>query len=223
MLGFCIGPDRRARVGRLAQLVRALRSHRRGHRFESCAAHYWPVQYLTIPGENSVFFGDCVVSAPCVRRDAIPCNCLHRRVLLVRYVGFCSSVSAALKASCDSVSEVMIAAHEVVLCGHRGRVPRPCCRLVGWIPLDPIGDARRTEILEQPRPRLAAGPKDHLLQRGAEIRPGSPLGCHRHHEQRIGVGAVKGFVQHRPEIGDDRHHAHGVLPAVVLRFRAPCL
>ena len=28
------------RIGRLAQLVRALRSHRRGHRFESCAAHY---------------------------------------------------------------------------------------------------------------------------------------------------------------------------------------
>ena len=27
------------RIGRLAQLVRALRSHRRGHRFESCAAH----------------------------------------------------------------------------------------------------------------------------------------------------------------------------------------
>ena len=26
-------------VGQLAQLVRALRSHRRGHRFESCAAH----------------------------------------------------------------------------------------------------------------------------------------------------------------------------------------
>jgi len=25
--------------GQLAQLVRALRSHRRGHRFESCAAH----------------------------------------------------------------------------------------------------------------------------------------------------------------------------------------
>ena len=27
------------RAGQLAQLVRALRSHRRGHRFESCAAH----------------------------------------------------------------------------------------------------------------------------------------------------------------------------------------
>ena len=26
-------------LGRLAQLVRALRSHRRGHKFESCAAH----------------------------------------------------------------------------------------------------------------------------------------------------------------------------------------
>ncbi len=26
-------------VGRLAQLVRALRSHRKGHRFESCIAH----------------------------------------------------------------------------------------------------------------------------------------------------------------------------------------
>jgi hypothetical protein len=28
-----------SRFGQLAQLVRALRSHRRGHRFESCAAH----------------------------------------------------------------------------------------------------------------------------------------------------------------------------------------
>ena len=26
--------------GQLAQLVRALRSHRRGHRFKSCIAHY---------------------------------------------------------------------------------------------------------------------------------------------------------------------------------------
>ena len=42
MLGFSAGPVRRARAGRLAQLVRALRSHRRGHRFESCAAHSWP-------------------------------------------------------------------------------------------------------------------------------------------------------------------------------------
>ena len=38
MLGFSIGSERRC--GRLAQLVRALRSHRRGHRFESCAAHF---------------------------------------------------------------------------------------------------------------------------------------------------------------------------------------
>ena len=39
-------------LGRLAQLVRALRSHRRGHKFESCAAHFFinsADQRLTIP------------------------------------------------------------------------------------------------------------------------------------------------------------------------------
>ena len=42
MLGFCTGPVLRARAGRLAQLVRALRSHRRGRGFESPAAHFLP-------------------------------------------------------------------------------------------------------------------------------------------------------------------------------------
>jgi hypothetical protein len=35
--------SRESSVGQLAQLVRALRSHRRGHRFESCAAHWFTV------------------------------------------------------------------------------------------------------------------------------------------------------------------------------------
>ena len=78
--------------------------------FESYIAHYTIVHYLTILGENHGFLGDCVVSAPNVRRAAIPCGYLLRRFLRLNCAGIC----AALKAPGDRVSKVVIPAHEVV-------------------------------------------------------------------------------------------------------------
>ena len=55
---------------------------------------------------------------------------------------------------------------------------------------------------------------------GTEIRPSSPLGCHRHHERPC-IGTVKSVVQLGAEFRDDRHHANSLFPPVVFRFRTP--
>ena len=64
-------------------------------RFDSGPVHCHFVHYLTILGENHGFLGDCVVSAPIVRRFAIPCNCLLRRLLRLKCAGICAALCAA--------------------------------------------------------------------------------------------------------------------------------
>ena len=54
--------------------------------------------------ENYGFLGDCCVSAPNVRRAAIPCGSLHRRKMRLSCTGFCSSERRSCRASRDSHS-----------------------------------------------------------------------------------------------------------------------
>ena len=62
----CLGP------GRMAQLVRALPSHGRGHRFESCYAHQVKAQVNCSPIEQGRLLGHPSLPAVAARPDATP-------------------------------------------------------------------------------------------------------------------------------------------------------
>ena len=95
---------RKRRRNTTGRVVESRPSGRRGRTFESCRPDYTGVHRPCNLRENYGFLGDCCVSAPNVRRAAIPCGSLHRRKMRLSCTGFCSSERRSCRASRDSHS-----------------------------------------------------------------------------------------------------------------------
>ena len=154
-------------------------SHRRGHRFESCAAHLpsfknWRDSRGTRgnPSGGRGFWRFVRLhAAGCGRlRSRISrCNGCAFRVALRRAPLPVHRAVCLWRAAVDDVLKVMLAGHQVVHGGDLRRVPPPRGNNVGRIFLHPVRRARRPEILEEPRPGLVASPDDTNWT-GAEIK-----------------------------------------------------
>jgi hypothetical protein len=95
-----------------------------------------------------------VVSCGCVLSGAAACGVAIRvaasRTPLPR-------AAVRTLAAAQHVLEVVLTGHEVMLGGHLRRMAQPLGDRVGGVPLNPVGLARRPEILEKPWPGFVAG------------------------------------------------------------------
>jgi hypothetical protein len=159
--------------GRLAQLVRAPRLHRGGRGFKSLSAHFDTMQIrelMRMPAKNfgfsAGFFLPVRVGARTFRRLLCHLAC-HR-------FGFCTRVICVITLGhCNNLRrfpvEMFVPHLQIMLSCYYLTVPHPSRDDMQRKLIGEFRTPRRSDVLEQFRPGIDAGPLDDLQKRCPQV------------------------------------------------------